>query len=114
MVDNERVQAYGNEEAPTQKLLDGVDARDTQHPSILRKQEGVRESKSLRRTESRRIFKSKTMRKCSFVLQTWNPYTQKWSSKNIFKTREEAEQWQFDDTVELPIELKPKYRIIEQ
>ena len=54
------------------------------------------------------------MRKRSYVLQTWNPYTNKWSSKNTFKTREEAEQWQFDDTVELPIELKPKYRIIEQ
>ena len=54
------------------------------------------------------------MRKHSYILQTWNPYTNKWSSKNTFKTRKEAEQWQFDDTVELPSELKPKYRIIQR
>ena len=48
-----------------------------------------------------------------YVLKTWNPYTQKWHSKNTFKTREEAEQWQFDDTAGLQSELKPKYRIIE-
>ena len=95
-------------------MLDGVDARDTTHSTILREQERVRESESSRRTESRRILKSEAMRKHSYVLQTWNPYTQKWSSKNTFKTRVEAEQWQFDDAVELPSELKPKYRIIEQ
>lgn len=50
----------------------------------------------------------------AYVLQTWNPYTNEWSSKNTFKTSEEAEQWQFDDTLGLPSELKPKYRIIEQ
>ena len=49
-----------------------------------------------------------------YVLQTWNPYTNKWSSKNTFKMREEAEQWKFDDDLGLPSELKPKYRIIEQ
>lgn len=91
-----------------------MDARDTSHTALFWQQEGVRESKEVCGTESRRILKSKAMRKQSYVLQTWNPYTNKWSSKNTFKTREEAEQWQFDDTVELPSELKPKYRIIEQ
>lgn len=54
------------------------------------------------------------MRKHGYTLQTWNPYTNKWSSKNTFKTMEEAEQWQFDDTIELQSELKPKYRIIQR
>jgi len=50
----------------------------------------------------------------AYVLQTWNPYTNKWSSKNTFKTRQEAEQWEFDDNLGLQSELKPKSRIIEQ
>ena len=50
VVDYERVQAYGNEKAPTQRLLDGMDARDTLHTAILREQEGVREGESVCRT----------------------------------------------------------------
>lgn len=50
----------------------------------------------------------------AYALETWNRYTNSWYIKRIFKSKREAEQWQFDDTVELPSELKPKYRIIEQ